>query len=318
MSFPKEYYDVYSLVTNENTAKHIKLTTINLEKLLNKKFTRWSYATFLNKEEIDKKFENLTMTAKIHSLSVIKRFLKYKRRDNTELYRLYNTDLNEVYERHNLKREEQKKTTKETESWMSYQDMKKHLVEFIPKYLMSPEFQFYRFRDLIILSFYILQTPVRLGNLAELKFVRNPEQELRHYDKKFNYLSKDGNKYKLVYNQYKTQKRLGQLEFIIKNQLLINLLDKYLSYFFKNNSEHYLFTKKDQVSKLSTVSLEQAIRKQGKKHFNKPDITLNLIRHSFFTDFFKTNPSIKEQRRVALEAGHKYTASMSIQYARLD
>ena len=34
MSFPKEYYDVYSLVTNKNTLNHIKLSTINIERLL--------------------------------------------------------------------------------------------------------------------------------------------------------------------------------------------------------------------------------------------------------------------------------------------
>lgn len=319
MSFPEDYYNVYSLITNEKTLKHIKLTTIKLEDLMNKKFTRWSYATFLNKEEIYKHLEKSSLTSKIHSISVIKRFLKYKRRDNTELYRLYTIDLNELYETHNLDKEEQKKTSKENESWMEYKDMKKHLDSFIPSYLMAQEYAFYKFRDLIILSFYILQTPVRLTNLSELKFISNPTQELRHYDTKYNYISKDGNKYKLVYNNYKTRKYLGQLEFIIRNQLLINMLDKYLNYFFKDNKEeHFLFTKLDQNTKISPVSLEQAIRKQGLLHFKKKDITLNLIRHSFFTGFFKTNPSIKEQRKVAIESGHKYTKSQSIQYARID
>ena len=96
------------------------------------------------------------------------------------------------------------------------------------------------------------------------------------------------------------------------------MLDKYISIFFKDKDEGFIFTKLDLNSKLSTVSLEQAIRKEGLKIFKKKNITLNLIRHSFFTSFFKKNPSIKEQRKIAFEAGHKFSPSMSLQYARID
>lgn len=318
MSFPKEYYNIYSLVINEKSKLHIKLTTINLENILKKKFPRWSYATFLNFDNFKLKIKDKTITARIHMLSVGKRFLKYKGRENTELFRLYKNEINELYGHHNIKREEQLKTNKELVNWMDYDEMKKLIMEHIPKYLMKPDFNYYRLRDLLIMSFYILQTPVRLTNLSELKYINSPQIELRHLPKEYNYIMKEGNSYKLVYNVFKTYKHIGQVELYIKNQLLINLLDKYISIFLKNKEEGFLFTKLDLNSKLSTVSLEQAIKKEGLNIFKKENITLNLIRHSFFTSFFKSNPSIKEQRKIAFEAGQTFSPSMSLQYARID
>jgi len=317
--YPEEYINVYSLVNNDKTKLHINLTTKAVEILLNKTFSKWSYATFLDAKTIIDKIKEKSFSYRIHSLSVIKRFIKYKGKENTELYKIYSREINELYELHNLNREEQKKTVKEEANWMKYEDMKKILNDYIPKYLMSEDYNFYDMRDLIILSLYILQTPVRLGNYANMKIVKNITMEPRHLNDKFNYILKEGNKYKVVYNKYKTFRHLGQLEFIIKNRLLINLIDKYENYFFSNREDsEYFLTLNNLKTKMSTVSLEQSITKKSKQLFKKDHITLNLIRHSFFTGFFKTNPSIKEQRLVAREANHKFSPSMSLQYARLD
>ena len=311
--YPEEYVNVYSIVNNDKTKLHINLTTKAVEILLNKTFSKWSYATFLDSKTIIDKIKEKSFSYRIHSLSVIKRFIKYKGKENTELYKIYSREINELYELHNLNREEQKKTVKEEANWMEYDDMKKILIEYIPKYLMSENYNFYDMRDLIILSLYILQTPVRLGNYANMKIVKNITVEPRHLNDKFNYILKEGNKYKVVYNKFKTHRHLGQLEFIIKNRLLINLIDKYENYFFSNREDsEYFLTLNNLKTKLSTVSLEQAITKKSKKLFKKDHITLNLIRHSFFTGFFKTNPSIKEQRLIAREAGHKFSPSVCL------
>ena len=156
--YPEEYMNVYSIVNNDKTKLHINVTTKAVETLLNKTFSKWSYATFIDPKTIIDKIKEKSFSYRIHSLSVIKRFIKYKGKENTELYKIYNRELNELYELHNINREEQKKTVKEEANWMKYEDMKSILNDYIPKYLMSENYNFYDMRDLIILSLYILQT----------------------------------------------------------------------------------------------------------------------------------------------------------------
>ena len=184
MSFPEEYYNIYSLVINEKSKLHIKLSTIKLEVILKKKFAKWSYPTFLDFDSFKEKIKDETITARIHMLSVAKRFLKYKGREKTELYRLYKNEINELYGHHNVKREEQLKTNKELVNWMEYDEMKKLIMEHIPKYLMQPDFNYYRLRDLLIMSFYILQTPVRLTNLSEMKYIKKTRNRIKTFTKR--------------------------------------------------------------------------------------------------------------------------------------
>ena len=169
MTFPIDYYNAYSNLLNENSKIFVTNTTQRLERLLNKRFSNWMTSDFLDFEKFENTIKDLTLTAKIHLLGIVKRYLKYKKQDNSIIFRKYKHKINHLYDELNSNTNKNKKTEKEKEHWISYKELQEKYISNIPK---MKDYGYTKFRNYMILGWYILQIPVRLSNIQLMDYIK--------------------------------------------------------------------------------------------------------------------------------------------------
>lgn len=152
--------------------------------------------------------------------------------------------------------------------------------------------------DKALIAFYTLMPPRRSKDISLLTLATEEEEEGLEND--FNYIIVDNKNrpVRVIYNQYKTAKNYGSITIEIPTSLS-NILKKYITtndikpgdVIFPNSDGKYFKNFAQSVIKVFK-------RVSGKR------ISVNLIRHSFISDFLKKNPTTNQKKRVALHMGH--------------
>jgi hypothetical protein len=189
------------------------------------------------------------------------------------------------------RQEDQEKSDKQKENWMSYDevlkvynDLKentKHLFKKTTK-LTTDEFQ--SLQNYIILSVMILIPPRRLLDWTEMK-VKNINESTDNYIK--------DNKF-FVFNKYKTSKFYGSQEVEIPIKLR-NILKKWL----KINTNDFLFVDRHK-RKLYPTTLNQRLN----RIFDK-NLGVSMLRHIYISDkVLKDVPKLDNLKKIANDMGH--------------
>lgn len=317
MLFPIDYYNAYSNLLNENSKIFVTNTTQRLERLLNKRFSNWMTSDFLDFEKFENKIKDLTLTARIHLLGIVKRYLKYKKQDNSIIFRKYKHKINHLYDELNSNTNKNKKTEKEKEHWISYKELQEKYISNIPK---MKDYGYTKFRNYMVLGWYILQIPVRLSNIQLMDYIEPDTQLLKNIpDKTKNYITKINGIYNICYNNYKTAHNLGQLNFTIDNPHLINIIDTYIKKFKIPVNKQFLYSNLHlRESKICSITVGYAVTKIVKELTNIDKITVNSIRHSFLTEYYKQTRTIDEKQHTANRMGQFYHVNMADYYQKLD
>ena len=124
------------------------------------------------------------------------------------------------------------------------------------------------------------------------------------------------NTYELVFNQYKTSQYLGQIDHTIdENNIISKILPRYIEVrdnFINNKKNLTLFVnkeKRDMTQSNITDTLKYITRKVVDK-----ELSVNLIRHIFISDYLSLNHTIEEKRQIANFMGQTYDATMMEKY----
>ena len=304
----KKYIEAYS--KNKNiTSKYSKSSLFSnlkrIETAIDKKFEDWNVSDFKNDEKIiDELSDKYQLNSVIVSISALKSWLIFNKSDE-KIIKEYNEALKDMIKIKNDKVNTQEKNEIEKAlgddfDWEIIQSKSK---EFIEKNIKNAKNN--KLRSLLILGLFSLQPPARLGNYLNMEYRKGDGKKL---NTDMNYLTLKNGKYKFIFNNYKTSKYLGKVELEVKNELLEELLTKYLKTLEGRNP--ILFS-------MSSSQMTQILKKTTKKFF-KVGITLNTFRHAFATFFMKSDPSIEEKQHIAKVIGQTYRVSRLEQYKRIE
>ena len=157
--------------------------------------------------------------------------------------------------------------------------------------------------DRILMGIYTVIPPRRI-EMAELLTLTNTSKDL---DPNLNYLYIKGNTSQIIMQKYKTHKFYGKTKITISNKLeFVKLLKQYIL-------ENHI-KPGDRVFK-SQSNFSKYLSNTFKQHTGK-DISVNILRHSFITDYLSKPRSIEDRKHIAKLLGHNI--STLDKYNRID
>ena len=214
---------------------------------------------------------------------------------NTEKLRLI---MLEDANQYNAMLRSQEASDKQRENWISVEEIKKVYKDLYKR--VSPLFkkenevkkrEYGELLDLVLLSLYVLMTPRRSQDYAEMK--------IRNYDtEKDNYY--DGRAFHFV--KYKTSKVYGKQK-LNADPRIRNMMKKWMLV----NPHDYLLSSYD-GNKISVSRMTLLLN----KIFGK-NVSTTMLRHIFISEqVLKDAPSLKQMEKVATDMGH--SVEMQQQY----
>jgi len=288
---PNNYINAYSVVDNQSSKNFILYTVNRLESLLNIRFSEWNFTLFLDMKKIEEKIKEEVPSAQIHLLGVVKRYLTYKNKRNTLIYKKYSQKINEKYKLLNSNRENKIIEKNQSSELPDYNNLKNI---YISKIEDIKKHRYIQYRNYLILGFYLLEVPTRLCNLEHMKYIKEPNTLLKNIeDKTYNYISKIDGVYNITYNNYKTSKHLGQINTKITNLHLTDLLDYYFNNFVLDSG--FMFFNGINFSNHSNnTTIGEAIRKTSNELFNKR-YSINDLRQGYLKQYYETERTYEEK-----------------------
>lgn len=143
--------------------------------------------------------------------------------------------------------------------------------------------------DLLILSLYTLNDPMR-NDYANMKIVN---KKVEANDANTNYLVWNKSTRTFIFNEYKTAKKMGQLQIPVSKSL-----QKVISHWLKLNDSEYLLG-----NAYSPQWLGNKIKSICKSLLNK-SVTIQIIRHARVNELLKDNTFYNDKKDVATNMAH--------------
>ncbi len=169
----------------------------------------------------------------------------------------------------------------------------------------------FKYQDYVISSIYTLYPPRRLEDYSNMKIITNSSFNNLSLSqkKKNNYVVIKKNKLLFVFTDYKTAKSYGIQEFEIKGKLK-EILNKWIII----NSTNNFLMKKDRTI-INSNGLGKIVKRifSNKEH---PNITVNIIRHSFLSNKYEPKEEDKERDKDSKFMAHSKT--LQNQYIKID
>ena len=157
--------------------------------------------------------------------------------------------------------------------------------------------------DRILMGIYTVIPPRRI-EMADLLTLTATSKDL---NSNLNYLYIKGNTAQIIMNKFKTHKFYGKTKISISNKPeFVKLLKQYI---LENNIKNgdRVFKKQSNFSKYLSNTF--------KRHIGK-DISVNILRHAFITDYLSKSRSIKEKKDISKLLAHNIATLEK--YNRLD
>ena len=195
----------------------------------------------------------------------------------------------------NAQYKEQKKSTKETENWISTEQIRGIYDGLLNK--VTGMFN----RNIVgdyptIMQFWLVAL---LGGVAGISPRRSLDyglMKIRGYDPKTDNYYKAG---KFYFNRYKTADKYG-LQSIDVPKDLQTLLKKWVKI---NDTDYLLFSSNKQP--LSSPQINRILNKVFDKR-----VSVDMLRHIFLTNHYKNIPALKDMENLATEMGHSLNQQM--------
>lgn len=296
----KLFKDKKGREVSENTIEVFKASLKRIEKVFDSKIEKLKYSFLYNPQIFLKLLEN-----EDYSLNTIYASIA----SNVKLCGLLNcnqnilnknlkilTDLKHKRDTYTL---EQMKNLKEQNNWVEYKDIINKLDSVKEDFILNSSYEDYR--NFLLLNLMIKELPVRLGNFSDMYLKQNINiNNINKLDKE-NYLIINKNSYIFVFNKYKTVKQYGTQIHIVEDILLDELLDIYFTKYYNKNNKYFLVDKNN--NSLNSKQIGVILKSITNKLFNK-NISVDLIRHIYITNFLNKNPSLKDKIKLANIMNH--------------
>jgi len=288
---PNNYINAYSIVDNQSSKNFILHMVNRFESLINIRFSDWNIILFLDIDKIQDKIKDEVPSAQIHLLGTIKRFLTFKNKNNTLIYKKYSQKINEMYKVLNSNREHKIKEKNQSNDMLDYNNLKNIYISKIEEF---KKHRYIQFRNYLILGFFLLEVPTRLCNLQHMKYIKEPTTLLKNIqDKTNNYISKIEGVYHITYNNYKTSRHLGQINTTITNLNLIDMLDFYFKNFVLDSGSMF-YNGINFGNQSNNTTIGEAIRKTSNTLFNKK-YSVNDYRQAYLKQYYETERTYEDK-----------------------
>ena len=225
--------------------------------------------------------------------------------DNKKYKELMRSDI----ENYDTSVKKQEKTPTEEKNWMDFENIKlKHDKLKIlfnsglkTKNLEKDDKLFESMNLFVLLSCFVLMPPRRALDFAVLKYKNFSKEKDNFIDMK---------KKTITYNIYKTAKKYGTQTFDIPNELLL-VFKKWIIIKSKFDDDDYVVNTSNNSSNDITKLLNGV--------FKPKKVSVNMLRHSYLTHFYKNQtgiPSLVIMEKLASQMSH--SVEMQLQYLRKD
>ncbi len=215
-------------------------------------------------------------------------------------------------------------TEKEKENWIDFEELKAQYILYANKLEFNDNYKFqnktfFNLRDTLLMGLFVLMPPTRIGNYRDMLIRKKVSR--RTYNKKYNYLVIDEDKYSMIFNQYKTAKQLGEIKIKITDEIIIKLLEQYLlerdlfNALNKINNNYKLFTNKHGEF-LAQSQITNGLKKISKEICDK-ELSCNMFRHIFLTDYQSKEHTIEQKIEMARLVGQTYNAPIMEKYKKI-
>jgi len=325
---------------SEGTYTTMKYNIIRLEKLHKKDINDLSVEDFSNvKENMKIISAKYSLNTKIQTIMGIKLFLRFKGATE-DLINKYNEELKkdcnvckEVIEKNEM-------TDNEEKNWIDYINLRERLNQWMDyqydSYInpnnsnyvgYATEYNCYNWvRNLLLLALYVYLPPTRIGNYQYMVIREQKKRKGISLDKKYNYIMKDYENedypFILIFNQYKTAKFIGQIEYKIDNdkedeKRLITILKEYIirrQRFSKKSNTHFLLNKDGNA--MTQTNITDTLKYISRKIIGK-ELSVNLLRHIYITHFLSLKRSIEDNKKIAHFMGQTYDATQFEKYNKI-
>lgn len=247
---------------------------------------------------------NKFSTHKTHLGGILSILSVNKSPTNNKLYKTYTKQLEDLVE--DNKKVENKKTEKQEKNWKEFEEImniQKNLSLKVDTFKKNEDItkkEFTKLLELLVLSLFTLQEPRRNQDYLYMYFVMKDNERM---DKTKNYIFKDGDKYKVVFNKFKTSKKYGSQSFTIESNELNNIIDSYMKHHPHNtgkkskNFEIKFLVKAtgEPLEKINSITriLNRVIG---------ADISSSMLRHIFLS--YKFGDNLKDRIDTAEKMGH--------------
>ena len=325
-----DYHRQINPYKSNSTYSTMRYNIIRLQKITKKNIDDLIIDDFVDLKSVKILLEKYALNTQIQTLQGIKIFLKFKNAD-IDLIENYNNLVKEFSNKSKEISEKNEMTENEEKNWIDYEDLKlKFKTYYNDIFLKETEDMniedlnnyntYNKFRNILLLSFFIEIPPTRIGNYMYMKVRTKKIRTGKSLFKEHNYLmdNLDGT-YELVFNKYKTAKFIGQVNHIVKKDtILADIIHKYLvirNNYINNKSKTELLLAKDK-SPMSQTNITDTLKYISRKVIGK-ELSTNLFRHIFINHFLTNNYSIEEKKKVANFIGQTWSPNMMDIYARV-
>lgn len=314
-------------------------------------------ATTIQPKNLEEAMATYSVNSQIQTILGINLWIKYKivKLNNSSKSKIdaYNTLKNkwdvllkDLCNQKNKKIEENKMTKTEEENWIDYTDLKKKwcdiAITHIDEYkgsenatLPEKKNSFNEWRDLALVSLFIMIPPTRIGNYEKMRIRYTKTNDVSQLKRDKNYIMIDNDagifvntgkfKYKLCFNQYKTSKHIGQVCENIEDTLLIKVLNIYLDLRLsiqpiqkhRLNDTDSLFINVDTKNSLTQSVITELLKKTTNKFIGKK-LSCDMFRKIFLTWFLSDDTkSIADRKKVARFIGQTYNPTIMEKYRKI-
>jgi len=258
-------------------------------------------------------------------------------------------------DRQNEEAEDQEMTDKQMENWIDYPDLFERFKQYYEYSVKGKDINYGLLRNITLVGLFVCIPPARLGNYNNMRFKFKKKLKGTSLQKCYNYLfidwfdlqNEDGawdfkfNEFLMIFNRYKTHRTLGQVVYDFEPSfahfeylkrpmyqegaiIMCDLMKKYIksrlrqrNVWVKTNrkkTNEQLFTTNN-GGYLTIENLNYSLNSTSKYIFGK-ELSCNMFRHIFLTDYLQQNFDIESNRRVALLMGQTYNPTMMEKYVK--
>jgi hypothetical protein len=254
-----------------------------------------------NYEKIIAHVKHLPANVRKTRLSAIVVFIQHAKEEASDALKALNDAMSNAKKEYNEEVDNQVMTEKQKETmkpWSyfveKYHELEKQVEPLLEKDDLTKA-EFAQFQMYVILSCNILLEPRRSMDWTEFK--------LRNVDKENdNYISIIKRKPYLVFNKYKTAKKMGR-QVIPCPKKLYKIL--YAEWMLKNKHD-WLLMNANQTNKINSTQYTKLLY-----HFFGEDISTNIMRHSYLTSKYKDVPALKEMKQTAKNMAHTLDTALT-------
>ena len=281
------------------------------------------YDTLYNVAMFNKMEEgfNYSLATQIQTTLAVINILKYIGVDEKLIIKWQHRLATETNER-KQKIEKQELSPREKENWIDFDVLQELFYEYVNTCIYGNEdiLSYNEIRNVVLMGMYVLIPPARITNYEKMKVREEKVNSVSRLQKKFNYIvkMKDGGM-SLCFNQYKTAKLVGQQIGNIESMELIKLINVYLPMrekFVNKKTNTWFFVNKDK-NQMSQTNITDTLKCISRKITTK-ELSANMFRHIFLTDWGKSDHTIAENKRVATFMGQSYSPTMMEKYKKYE